>query len=129
MARMDIRTKRVYEAPSPEDGYRILVDKVWPRGLSPEKAQVNRWERDLAPSMKLRRWYSNDPTKWPEFRRLYTKQLGQKTRNLNGADSIAPTTSMTLLYTEPDMQRNAAAVLREYLLHRMVHRESLAQGA
>ncbi len=66
-----IRTKRIYEEPSGDDGARVLVDRLWPRGVSKEEAKVDRWEKDLAPSNKLRRWFGHDPAKWEEFLRRY----------------------------------------------------------
>src|SRR6516165_3730777 len=73
----NLRLKRVYELPAPDDGVRILIDRLWPRGLSKEKAAVDHWMKDVAPSAKLRKWFGHDPDRWPEFRRRYLAELRQ----------------------------------------------------
>jgi uncharacterized protein YeaO (DUF488 family) len=75
MAARVARVKRVYDAPDPADGHRVLVDRLWPRGLSRERAALDEWLRDVAPSVALRRWYAHDPVNWPEFRRRYAAEL------------------------------------------------------
>ena len=74
---MKLRTKRIYEDPAKSDGRRILVDRLWPRGVSKEKAKIEYWAKEISPSNELRRWYQHDPDKWPEFRRRYFKELSQ----------------------------------------------------
>ena len=87
---MSITLKRAYETPSRSDGCRILVERLWPRGLSKEKAEVDFWARDLAPSNDLRRWYQHDPDKWPEFRRRYFAEVA---KNRAAAAMLIATTS------------------------------------
>lgn len=70
-----IKTKRVYDPPSPEDGKRILIDRLWPRGIKKEEAHIDEWLREIAPSTELRKWFSHDPAKWQEFRKRYNKEL------------------------------------------------------
>jgi uncharacterized protein YeaO (DUF488 family) len=73
-----VKVKRIYEPPLPDDGFRILVDRMWPRGLSKEKAKVDLWLREIAPSDRLRKWYSHDPYRWDQFRKEYFKELDEK---------------------------------------------------
>jgi uncharacterized protein YeaO (DUF488 family) len=116
---MDPRIKRIYDAAAPEDGYRVLVDRLWPRGLPKEKAAVDRWLRELAPSTGLRQWYGHDPARWDEFRRRYFAELAvapaaaavEELRAL-----IAAHRPLTLLYASREEALNNAVALREYLL-------------
>lgn len=116
---MDLRIKRIYEAPATEDGYRVLVDRLWPRGLAKEKAAVDRWLRELAPSTGLRQWYGHDPARWDEFRRRYFAELAvapaaaavDELRAL--VDAHRP---LTLLYSSREEELNNAVALRDYLL-------------
>jgi len=80
---MDIKIKRAYESPSGDDGYRILVDRLWPRGISKEKAKVDFWPKELAPSTELRRWYGHDPEKWAEFKSRYFTELNGNPELIN----------------------------------------------
>ncbi len=113
---MDINIRRVYEAPDKGDGYRILVDRVWPRGVSKEAAHVDEWHKNVAPTTPLRQWFGHDPEKWEEFRKRYWKEL-----NANG-DEVAPLLEkaragrMTLVFSAKDEKHNNAVALREYLL-------------
>ena len=114
---MDLRVKRVYEAPSPEDGLRVLVDRLWPRGLSKEKARVDLWIRTAAPSDELRRWYGHDHDKWPEFRRRYFAELEAAPEALEPLVELdAPLVTLLFGSREPDL--NNARALREYLEER-----------
>lgn len=112
-----VRVRRVYESPSPEDGVRVLVDRLWPRGLSKDEAAVDRWMKDVAPSTELRTWFGHDPDRWLEFRRRYTAELQQ-----NGAvdelRELARHSRVTLLFGARDVEHNDAVVLRDVLLHR-----------
>src|SRR3990172_3213316 len=101
---MAIRIKRAYDPPAPEDGYRVLVDRLWPRGLTKEKLQTDAWLKDLAPSDELRRWFGHDRARWPEFRRRYLQELqGERQQELlrelaeRAAQSI-----VTLVYSARD---------------------------
>ena len=110
-------TKRIYDPPSADDGYRVLVERLWPRGMTKEKAKLDDWAKPLAPSDALRRWYAQDETKWAEFGRRYRKELDQAT----AADGLADirrrgrSGRVTLLYAKADPVRNSAAILRDVL--------------
>ena len=116
---MDLRIKRIYEAAAAEDGYRVLVDRLWPRGLAKEKAAVDRWLRELAPSTGLRQWYGHDPARWDEFRRRYFAELAVAPAAA-AVDELRALISahrpLTLLYSSREETLNNAAALREYLL-------------
>jgi len=111
-----IRTKRVYEEPSSRDGFRILVDRIWPRGLSKDKARIDRWLKDIAPSAELRKWFGHDPARWDEFRARYFRELDAKPELVEEIRSRAKKTTVTLLYAARDPEHNNAVCLREYLL-------------
>jgi uncharacterized protein YeaO (DUF488 family) len=111
-----LRLKRVYEPAAPEDGVRVLVDRLWPRGLSKEKAGVNHWMKDIAPSAELRKWFGHDPDRWPEFRRRYTEELRQHTALLDQLRDLVSRQTVTLLFGAHDEEHNDAVVLREVLL-------------
>jgi uncharacterized protein YeaO (DUF488 family) len=114
---VDIRVRRVYEAPAREDGTRILVDRLWPRGLARSRAAVDFWWRDLAPSDELRHWFAHDPARWDEFRRRYWAELGTHREALEAArNEIAGTKRVTLLFAARDEEHNNALALRDYLL-------------
>lgn len=110
-----IKTKRVYENAEDNDGFRVLVDRLWPRGLSKEHAKIDEWLKDAAPSGELRRWFSHDPNKWPEFRRRYRDELDKKGEVLNVLVEKARKNNVTLLYATKDRERNNAIVLKEFL--------------
>jgi len=111
-----IEIKRVYEQPAPTDGTRILVDRLWPRGLSKERAQLDIWLKDIAPSTKLRKWFSHDPNKWIEFQAKYRHELKSKDDLLALVREKAAKGPVSLLYGAKDEDHNEAAVLQE-LLH------------
>ncbi|RME32626.1 MAG: DUF488 family protein [Gammaproteobacteria bacterium] len=112
-----IRCRRVYDAPAPGDGLRVLVDRLWPRGLSREATAVDLWCRDLAPSDELRRWFGHRPERWEEFRRRYREELQARTQVVQELlDRIGDSGRATLLYAARDTERNNAVVLKEYLL-------------
>ena len=111
---MQVSIKRVYESPSPDDGRRVLVDRLWPRGVSKEKARLDAWARDIAPSHELRRWYHADPARWEEFRERYLAELkgaGEALRSLARLAGEGRLTLVTASRNEP----NHAAVLKECL--------------
>ncbi|MBX6350597.1 MAG: DUF488 domain-containing protein [Clostridia bacterium] len=117
MSGPDVRIKRVYDAASPEDGRRVLVDRLWPRGLSKDAAAVDEWLRDIAPSDELRRWFAHEPDRWPEFRRRYRDELADPRRSeaLRRLRELARAGRVTLLFAARDEERNNAAVLAEIL--------------
>ncbi|GAA2266771.1 DUF488 family protein [Actinomadura luteofluorescens] len=110
---MEVRLRRVYESPSDEDGKRILVDRVWPRGLSKDKAHLDEWEKDVAPSTELRKWYGHDAAKFEEFTRRYDAELGEPERAaaLDHLRELAGQGTVTLLTATKDVDRSQAAVL------------------
>lgn len=106
-----LRVKRVYEPPSPADGRRILVDRLWPRGLSKEKAAIDEWMKDIAPSAELRRWFGHDPKKWPEFQRRYKQELRAHADKVREIAKLASRGRVTLVYGARDEEHNDAVVL------------------
>lgn len=113
---MTLAIKRVYEVPGRGDGTRILVDRLWPRGLSRQRARVDIWLKDIAPSTELRKWFSHDPNKWTEFQDRYRQELKSKTDLLLTLKEKAAKGPITLLYGAKDESHNEAVVLQE-LLH------------
>ncbi len=112
---MNIRIKRVYEAPDKGDGTRILVDRLWPRGLTKEKAQVDLWLKDIAPSTELRKWFGHDPGKWTEFRKRFRAQLEKNDEQLATLREEAGKGPVTLVYGARDTEHNEAVVLKDFL--------------
>ena len=110
-----IRLKRAYEEPAERDGLRILVERLWPRGLSKERAAVDLWVKEVAPSPELRKWYGHDPEKWPEFRKRYREQLRAQSAQLQPLRERAKHENLTLLYAARDRVHNEALVLAEVL--------------
>jgi uncharacterized protein YeaO (DUF488 family) len=113
-----VRLKRVYEPPEPSDGYRVLIDRLWPRGVSKEQAHLDQWVRDLAPSSELRRWFGHDPAKFDEFRRRYRTELAAQEEKLRDLRSRARRGTLTLVYAARDTEHNDAVVLAELLRRR-----------
>jgi O-6-methylguanine DNA methyltransferase len=109
-----IRVKRVYDPPSREDGVRVLVDRLWPRGVSKADAHVDAWLKDVAPSASLRTWFGHDPARWPEFQRRYRRELAA-TDARHELLALADHQPLTLLFGAKDPDRNNAIVLREYV--------------
>ncbi|MBP7526554.1 MAG: DUF488 domain-containing protein [Syntrophorhabdaceae bacterium] len=112
-----IRVKRIYEDPSHDDGVRILVDRLWPRGLSREEAKVDLWLKEIAPSDALRKWFGHDETKWTQFQQRYFRELDEKGEILESVSQML-TKRVTLLYGAKDQQHNNAVALKEYLTTR-----------
>jgi uncharacterized protein YeaO (DUF488 family) len=110
-----IQLKRVYEKPSRKDGVRILVDRLWPRGLTKERAAVKLWLKDVAPSTELRKWFGHDPTKWKQFQVRYRKELRDKKDALKLLKEKSEAHTVTLVYGARDEQHNEALVLRRIL--------------
>lgn len=111
----DIRLKRIYEPAAPEDGSRILVDRLWPRGVSKEAAHIDLWLKELAPSDALREWFGHDPEKWPEFRVRYFRELKSREESLGVLREKAKEGIVTLLFGAADTAHNNAVALKEFL--------------
>ena len=112
---LDVRLKRAYLPPSPDDGVRILVDRLWPRGVRKSEAAVDRWLKEVAPSTELRRWFGHDPNHWEEFRRRYGGELSRNAELLDELRTIARQGRITLVYAARDELHNEAVVLRDVL--------------
>jgi uncharacterized protein YeaO (DUF488 family) len=110
---MPVRTKRVYESASPDDGYRVLVDRVWPRGVSKKEAAVDEWARELAPSTELRKWFAHKPERFEEFRRRYREELNGHEGEIKALRTRGRSETVTLLFGARDPERNNAVVLAE----------------
>ncbi|MEO8431195.1 MAG: DUF488 domain-containing protein [Acidobacteriota bacterium] len=110
-----IQLKRVYEKPSRKDGLRILVDRLWPRGLSKERAAVNLWLKDVAPSTELRKWFGHDPARWKQFQARYRLELREKKDALEMLKKRAASHTVTLVYGARDEEHNEALVLKRIL--------------
>lgn len=113
---MKIQVKRVYEPVAKSDGYRVLVDRLWPRGLSKEDAHIDLWLREIGPSTALRKWFNHDPARWTEFQRRYHAELKKKTGLVAELKIRAKKGIVTLLYSAKDEQHNQAVALRSFLL-------------
>lgn len=112
---MTVRMKRAYEPPTRSDGYRVLIDRIWPRGVSKEEAQLDEWARELAPSSELRKWFGHDPSKFAEFRRRYRAELVSHEEKLRELRSRGRRGTVTLVYSARDTEHNDAVVLGELL--------------
>jgi uncharacterized protein YeaO (DUF488 family) len=110
-----IRLKRVYEEPTPDDGLRILVERLWPRGLSKEGAAVDLWLKEVAPSSGLRRWFNHDPDRWEEFQRRYHAELRQNGGAVDELRRKCRSGTVTFVYAARDDEHNSALALRDYL--------------
>lgn len=113
-----IQIKRVYEPAAKADGFRMLVDRLWPRGMSKEDAKIDLWLRDIGPSTVLRKWFNHDPAKWVEFQHRYHTELKKKATLLATIKNKAKTRPVTLLYSSKDERHNQAVVLQSFLLKR-----------
>ena len=121
---MAIRIRRAYDPPLPEDGRRVLVERLWPRGVKKEDLYLNAWLRELAPSDQLRRWFKHDPARWNDFRRLYREELGG-TRQQQLIDELAAQAlrrNVTLIFSTREERFNNAVALREIIEERLNHR-------
>ena len=119
--RQMVVTKRVYEPAAPSDGYRVLIDRLWPRGVSKAKAQLDAWEKDVAPSAELRKWYEHDPSKWPEFQKRYKQELKSASAKsvLDDLVSRAKRGRVTLVYASKAAEISDVAVLEKLLRQRL----------
>ena len=115
-----IRIKRAYDRPEKSDGYRVLVDRLWPRGVKKEQGRIDDWAKDLAPSTELRKWFSHDPDKWTKFRASFRKELQDEParRKLRELSQLAARKTVTLVYGAKDEEHNNAVVLKEILQRR-----------
>ncbi|HEU0229915.1 MAG TPA: DUF488 domain-containing protein [Burkholderiaceae bacterium] len=116
-----VRVKRAYEPASPDDGVRILIDRLWPRGVSKDKAALDDWMKDLAPSTELRQWFGHDPARWDEFQQRYGAELDQNPEALDRVRTLAKTQTVTLVYSAHDEAHCNAVVLRNVLLDGKAH--------
>lgn len=107
--------KRAYEAASKDDGLRILVERLWPRGVSKQKAKIDLWLKDCSPSPELRKWYGHDPAKWPIFRKRYWAELEEQGDVLVLLKYVSQEKTVTFVYAASDEERNSAVVLKEFL--------------
>ncbi|KLU62414.1 hypothetical protein CEB3_c12750 [Peptococcaceae bacterium CEB3] len=112
---MMIKLKRVYEETDKDDGYRVLVDRLWPRGRNKSDAKIDEWLKDIAPSAQLRKWYSHDVSKWPEFKERYFKELSAKEEMVRLLIEKASGNTLTLIYAAQDVEHNNAAALKEFI--------------
>ena len=112
-----VKLKRVYDEPSEDDGTRILVDRLWPRGLTKEKAHIDLWLKEVAPSNELRKWFAHDPEKWPEFHARYHAELNQNPTQVALLKQAVAKGPATLVYGAKDEEHNEAVVLQKLLNH------------
>ena len=116
---LDIQLKRAYEAPMADDGLRYLVDRIWPRGVSKDDAQLEAWLRDIAPSDELRKWFGHDPERWDEFHHRYTVELKTHHDDLKMLAERARRQRVTPLFGARDEVHNQAVVIRDYLIEHL----------
>lgn len=110
-----IRIKRAYEKPLKKDGYRVLVDRLWPRGVEKEELELSEWAKDLAPSVHLRKWWGHDPAMWVEFQKQYRKELQHNRAVDNFVENHRDKKTITLVYGAKDVEHNHAIVLQQYM--------------
>ncbi len=115
---MKLKIKRVYDPPAKSDGLRILVDRLWPRGLSKQSAKIDHWLRDVAPSGRLRKWFAHDPARWKGFQKRYVKELDGSPEAVVELRKLLSKHQATLLFAAKDAEHNNAVVLRDYLARR-----------
>ena len=120
--RYAIKLKRAYEKPSAEDGTRILVDRLWPRGLTKQEARIDYWFKEIAPSGELRKWFGHDPARWSDFKRRYGAELQRHPEKLDELRKPARHDTITLVYGARDEEHNDAVVLRDILAHPSISR-------
>jgi uncharacterized protein YeaO (DUF488 family) len=112
---MSIRIKRIYEKPEKSDGIRVLVDRLWPRGVSKEEANLDRWEKEVAPRDELRKWFDHDPSKWEGFKEKYRIELMEKEAKLEDLKELSENNRLTLLFAAKNEKYNNARALKEIL--------------
>ncbi|HEY5476916.1 MAG TPA: DUF488 family protein [Tepidiformaceae bacterium] len=118
---MPVQTKRVYDPPTAADGFRVLVDRIWPRGIGKNELVFDAWEKEVAPNAPLRKWFAYEPARWPEFQRRYREELAAEPAApiVDGLVDRARQGMLTLLFAGPDRERNGAAVLLQVLEERL----------
>jgi uncharacterized protein YeaO (DUF488 family) len=116
VAPQNVKLKRAYEPPTPDDGTRILIDRLWPRGLKKMDAAIDQWMKDIAPSTELRKWFGHDPDRWQEFRRRYRSEVRRHPEQLDRLRTLARHGRITLVFSAHDEAHNDAVVLRELLV-------------
>jgi uncharacterized protein YeaO (DUF488 family) len=124
---MQIRLRRAYEGPDPRDGFRALVDRIWPRGVGKEDLQLDVWMKEIAPSAELRRWFGHDPEKWPEFKRRYGAELAGRPEARQALQELRKRAGLgrvTLVYGARETEYNNAVALKEYLEEDLPERKS-----
>jgi len=119
-----LKIKRIYEKAEPADGLRVLVDRLWPRGVSKEKAALADWMKEVAPSDELRHWFGHEEARWDEFKSRYMQELGEQNQVVDELVSMARQNTLTLLYAAKNEQQNNAVVLKE-LIEQLLEKESL----
>ena len=112
---MGVRVKRVYDQPAKADGYRMLVDRLWPQGLKKSEARIDEWLREIAPSTALRKWFKHDPDKWKEFKKKYSAELDDHREQVEKLVREARKRTITLLFSARDTEHNNAVALKEYI--------------
>ncbi len=110
-----IRIKRIYDPPAPDDGRRVLVDRLWPRGVAKDQARIDEWLKEMAPSDALRKWFGHDPARWEEFRKRYREELKSHGELLEQLRAEGHKGTVTLLFAAKDAEHNNAVVLKEML--------------
>ena len=110
-----IKLKRVYEPPSPQDGLRVLVERLWPRGLTKKRAAVDLWLKDVAPSTELRKWFGHDPARWQQFQKRYQQELREQKDAVRLLRQKAKDGTLTMVYAARDEEHNAALALKTFL--------------
>jgi uncharacterized protein YeaO (DUF488 family) len=121
---MDVRLKRAYDSAEPTDGYRVLIDRLWPRGVTRQQAKLDDWAKELPPSAELRQWFGHDPGRFEEFRRRYIEELRSQRARLTALRKRARDGTLTLVYSAHDTEHNDAVVLAEVLRHGLPKRQS-----
>ena len=112
----NVKLKRAYEPPAADDGTRILIDRLWPRGITKKRAAIDQWMKDISPSTELRKWFGHDPARWDEFRRRYTREVQKNSDLLDQLRTLARHGPITLVYSAHDEKHNDAVELRKLIL-------------
>ena len=129
IAAANVKLKRAYEPPAASDGTRILIDRVWPRGVDKANAAIDQWDKSIAPSTMLRNWFRHDPARWQEFRRRYTNEIRRHRERLDELRARAQSGRITLVFAAHDKIHNHAVVLRDILLDRIEVQDPRATSA